>query len=117
VGKAISRVIVLLLCASAPAQARDLEAARRHFRKASQSFAGGDFQAAATEYTLAYQASDDPLLLYNIAVALRLSGQRPQALRAYRMYLKLVPNPDNRAECEAAIRELLRPSPSPSPAP
>lgn len=111
------RGLLLALCVSwcAVAQAGDLAAAREHYKKAAQAFHSGAYNRAADEYTLAYQASDDPLLLYNIAVALRLSQQRPQALRAYRMYLKRLPQADNRAECEAAIHELLQPAPSPSP--
>jgi hypothetical protein len=97
------------------AEARDLDAARRHFRNAMRAFAVGAYRDAADEYILSYQASDDPLLLYNIAASYRLSQQRPQALRAYRMYLKLFPEADNRAECEEAMAELLAPQPSPHP--
>jgi len=101
---------------SSSARARDLEAARDHYRKAVEAFHQGAFAKAADEYTLSYQASDDPVLLYDIAVSLRRSQQRPQALRAYRMYLKRVPTADNRADCEQAIRELSAgPAPSPSP--
>jgi hypothetical protein len=101
----------------AVAQASDLGAAREHYKKAAHAFDSGAYNQAADEYTLAYQASDDPLLLYNIAVALRLSNHLPQSLRAYRMYLKRLPKADNRAECEAAIHALLAPAPSPSPQP
>src|SRR5688572_32246570 len=80
-------VIVLWIGCCSVAEARDLQAAKQHYRKAAQAFAKGAFKEAADEYVLAYQASDDPLLLYNIGVSLRLSEQRPQALRAFRMYL------------------------------
>ncbi len=108
-------LVVLGICCCASAQARDLGAARDHYKKAAQAFAGGVYDRAAEEYTLAYQASDDPLLLYNIGVSLRLGHHRLEALRAYRMYLKRLPGADNRAECEAAIAELLAPPPSPPP--
>jgi len=109
------RWLLLLVCSWTFAEARDLDAARRHYKKAAEAFAHGGYHEAADEYILSYQASDDPVLLYNIGVALRLDHQRPQAVRAFRMYLKRVPDADNRAECESAIRELLQPEPSPSP--
>jgi hypothetical protein len=110
---------ILALVWSWSVEARDLDAARDHYRKAAQAFQAQAFDKAADEYTLSYQASDDPVLLYNIAVSLRMSHQRPQAMRAYRMYLKRVPTADNRAECEQAIRDLSKAAaaPAPSPAP
>jgi hypothetical protein len=108
--------LALVASWSLSAEARDLDAAREHYRKAALAFKDGVFDRAADEYTLSYQASDDPVLLFNIAVALRMGHQRPQALRAYRMYLRRVPSADNRAECEQAIRDLSA-GPAPSPAP
>jgi hypothetical protein len=112
-----ARILVLAIGCCSVAQAVDLRAARDHYKKATHAFNSGAYNLAADEYTLAYQASDDPLLLYNIAVSFRRAHHVPQAVRAYRMYLKRLPHPDNRAECETAIHELLMPAPSPSPAP
>lgn len=63
---------------------------------------------AAAEYVAAYEAHEDPLILFNIAQAYRLGGDAQKALGAYRSYLRNAPNPPNRADVMMRIEELQK---------
>jgi tetratricopeptide (TPR) repeat protein len=66
------------------------------------------FADAAAEYEQAYQAKDDPALLFNIGQAYRFDGQNKKALLAYKQYLRKLPNAGNRSEVEKHIAALER---------
>jgi tetratricopeptide (TPR) repeat protein len=84
----------------------DVQAAREHYAKGKRLYDTGRFADAAKEYEAAYQAKDDPALLFNLGQAHRLAGNYPQALLAYKAYLRNVPDAPNRAEVEARITEM-----------
>ena len=102
-----SLAVVLLL--STVVQAEDLAAARAHYMKAAAAFSAGRFAEAATEFTSAHAAKNDPSLYFNIAQSHRLAGHRVEALINYHRYLDELPNAENRAEWEARIVELTPP--------
>ena len=91
---------------STAARADDREVAREHFIKGSKDFDLGLYDDAIKEYMAAYEAKDDPALLYNIAQAHRLAGHSPEALRFYKMFLVKVPDAANGDEVRAKIDEL-----------
>lgn len=98
-----------LLVVAAPAGAQrvdDVPAAREHYAKGKRLYDLGRFADAAKEYEAAYQAKDDPALLYNLGQAHRLAHENPAALLAYKAYLRNVPDAPNRAEVEQRITEL-----------
>lgn len=99
-------VLATALPAVRPARADDREVARQHFVQGSKDFDLGLYDDAIKEYMAAYQAKDDPALLYNIAQAHRLAGHSAEALRFYRMYLVKVPDAPNADEVHAKIAEL-----------
>jgi len=102
-------VVVIVLCCASGARAApvdDVESARDHFAKGKRLYDLGRFAEAASEYELAYQAKDDPALLFNIGQAYRLARQSSKALLAYKAYLRNVPDAANRAEVETWIRDL-----------
>jgi len=86
----------------------DLAAAREHFTKGTRAFDLGQYSEAAKEYEAAYKAKDDPALLFNIGQAYRQLGDNVAALRAYKGYLRRVPDAPNRAVVESRIAELTR---------
>jgi tetratricopeptide (TPR) repeat protein len=89
----------------------DRELAKRHFEEGTKAFNLGEFTRAIEEYRLAYNAKAEPLILYNIAQAYRLSGDLAQALFFYRSYLHNLPDAANHDEVEmriASIEEQLR---------
>ena len=94
--------------AQAPATkpADDVEAARLHFRKGKTYFDLQRYRDAAHEYEAAYEAKNDPALLYNIAQSYRLAGEHLSALGAYKAFLRNMPGAPNRAEVDRRIADL-----------
>jgi hypothetical protein len=105
------RILIVLALLGTVSAARaneeeDVAAARLHFRKGGKAYDLGRYLEAAKEYEAAYDAKDDPALLFNIAQAYRLGGDNPNAVRAYKAFLRRMPRAPNRAEVEARIAEL-----------
>ena len=69
-------------------------------------YALGDFDAAVDEFKQAYELSQAPGLLFNLAQASRLGKDYEQALHFYRTYLRVRPNAANRKDAEKRIGEL-----------
>jgi hypothetical protein len=102
-------VLVLPLAAASPAAAQPTSpeaAARQHFEEGTKLFNLGEFAHAVVEYKLAYKAKGDPVFLYNIAQAYRLSGDLQNAVFFYRSYLRNHPSAANRREVEGRVRNL-----------
>jgi tetratricopeptide (TPR) repeat protein len=107
--RALVAALLIILGASTHAHAEhvdDVEAARAHYAKGKRLYDLGRFPEAAKEYEAAYQAKDDPALLFNLGQAHRLAGNHPQALLAYKAYIRNVPGAQNRREVEARINEM-----------
>ena len=102
-------------------QRRDAtKAARAHYQRGRAHHERHEYQQAVREYLLAHEQEPSPALLFNIAQAYLLSGEREQALAYYRAYLREEPKGDvsdlarNRVEAiegELAA-ESLQPQPS-----
>jgi hypothetical protein len=103
----LALVVVLGAVGTAsPAYALDESAARQHFEKATEAFTRGRYDDAVREYLLAYRASNDSSLLFNVAQSHRLAGHYSSALQYYRMYLQNTPDAQDRKEVERQIKEM-----------
>ena len=91
--------------ATAVAQTSQDEA-REHYRRGTAAYNLGKYTEAAHEYELAYEATLDAALLFNVGQAYRLAGDRKKALTAYRSYVRSAPDGDRRELAEARIREI-----------
>jgi len=80
--------------------------ARRHYEEGTKAFNLGEFPRAIAEFKAAYNAKDDPSLLYNIAQSFRLEGDAAQAVFFYRSFLRNMPTAPNRREVEGRIHTL-----------
>ena len=80
--------------------------AREHYRRGTAAYNLGKYAEAAHEYELSYEATLDPALLFNVAQAYRLAGDRNKALTAYRSYVRSAPEGDKRELAEARIKEI-----------
>jgi tetratricopeptide (TPR) repeat protein len=104
---AMLAVLVTSLPAS-PAQAQRSErerrdpkkAARAHYERGRAHHERQEYDDAVREYLLAYELQPTPGLLFNIAQAYLLAGNREKALEHYRAYL--------REEPEGEVSELAR---------
>jgi tetratricopeptide (TPR) repeat protein len=104
-------LVLSLVCGRASADSSDDKArasAREHYAKGTSYFDLGRYDDAITEYSLAYEARNEPTLLYNIGQAHRLANHPALALRFYKMYLTRLPEAPNRGEVETKIAALDR---------
>lgn len=92
--------------AQAQGTAAAREEARQHFEKGKQLFNVQLYEDAVKEFREAYLRFPSPVFLFNIGQALRLAGQREQAVAAYDRYLAESPRARDRAEVEAIIKQL-----------
>ena len=86
---------------------RDAEA-RDHYEKGLTHYNLGEFDPAVEEFKKAYELSNAPGLLFNIAQVYRAKEDYKQALYFYRTFLRLQPEAPNRADVEARIADLER---------
>lgn len=82
------------------------EAARLTFESAREAFVAGDYERALGLFRQAYNLSQRPGLLYNIAQTLDRLRRDAETLQALREYLEAFPDAPNRTEVEARIRVL-----------
>ena len=90
------------------AAAEDIQVARKHYRRASTLYDLRRYREAAKEYEAAYEAKDDPSLLFNIGQSYRLANEAADALASYRAYLRRMPTAPNCIEVEVFIEELQK---------
>jgi tetratricopeptide (TPR) repeat protein len=100
----------------------DVAQAQVHVRKATAASDLGNHMEAAKEYEAAYVKTSNPSLLASVGQAWQLAGDRQKAMTAFRAYVRVAPNGDQRFLCEAKIREieeqrLVQPAPLPYPSP
>jgi tetratricopeptide (TPR) repeat protein len=107
-GIACLLALALFLGLPRPAMAAgdDAEPAQMHLRRAAAAFDLGNYADAAREYEAAYMKAWDPKLLVSVGQTWQLAGDRQKALTAFRSYLRVAPGGEQRALCEAKIREL-----------
>jgi tetratricopeptide (TPR) repeat protein len=81
--------------------ADDKTLARDHFKLGQTHYALGEFAEAVTEFREAYRLQREPVILFNMAQAMRQSGQFTQAYFYYAQYLSLRPDAPNRNEVKS----------------
>jgi tetratricopeptide (TPR) repeat protein len=89
-----------------PADDARTETARAHYLQGDAYYKLDKYANALQEYEQAYIAKADPSFLYNIAQCHRLMGNRAEALKFYKRYLKDAPNAANRPIAEKHIKDL-----------
>jgi len=92
----------LLLAAAEPAG----DAAREHYRKGEAAYDRHEYGRAIDEFQQAYNLTNAPALLFNLAQAHRLHGDWAEARDLYRSYLRETPDAPNRTDVEARIDEM-----------
>lgn len=82
----------------------DVELAKRHFKLGEELYNRSDFKNALPEFVKAYELSNKPALLYNIARCHEFMGNLDQAVKTYEAYLAT--GPDNVAVIERRVANL-----------
>jgi len=80
--------------------------ARAHFESGSQAYREARYQDSIDAFVAAFQLDPDPALVFNTGQAWEKLGNVPNALRAYREYLRLAADAPDRAIVETIIRNL-----------
>jgi tetratricopeptide (TPR) repeat protein len=117
-------LLLLAVCLSSTAAraANDprTEKAREHYLQGDAFYKLDRYANALQEYEQAYLAKPDPSFLYNIAQCHRLMGDKAEALKFYRRYLKDAPAAPNREVAEKHNKDLeaalAAGTPTPAPA-
>jgi tetratricopeptide (TPR) repeat protein len=93
---------------SGPLTAAQKQEIRAHYQRASRDYDLGKFIDAIDEYQTIYEIDGDPVMLYNLAQAYRLSDQPERALQFYRRYLERAPDARNREAVDQKISALVK---------
>jgi hypothetical protein len=84
----------------------DDEKARELFLQGRSAYDRGEYRDAWDHFHQAYMLSKRPQLLYNVGQAADRLRQDREAVSAFRLYLKKLPNAENRVEVENRLRAL-----------
>lgn len=90
-----------------PADEKSSADAAALFDEGKRHFDIGEYAAAIVTWKQSYLISSEPLLLFNIGQAYRLSGNCAQANRFYLNYKRAVPKPTNVIELEQAMAKCV----------
>jgi hypothetical protein len=96
-----------LLVGVSVARAQDFEAAAKHFSSAQAAFNEQHFKIAAEEFQSAYEATKDPILLYNIGEAWQKAGEGKKSVASYKAYLKAQRKAKDRTEVQKRIKMIV----------
>jgi len=89
-----------------PALAEDRVAARQHYKRALSHYKLAEYKLALDAFKEAFRNFEEPSMLFNVAQCHRQLGQKRDAVRFYRAYLRDVPAATNRAEVEKLVSDL-----------
>jgi tetratricopeptide (TPR) repeat protein len=103
----VAAVAVLLTPIALPSAWGDArDQAREHFARGKELYGKGKYQTAIREFSAADKLAPSPLLQFNIALCYDKLGDRPEALRRYKLYLEKAPDAPNRTAVEQKIARL-----------
>jgi tetratricopeptide (TPR) repeat protein len=97
--------IFFLTLSVSPAHANK-ETAKQLFLEGQRLYDLAEFQHALESFKKAYLAYEEPSFLFNIAQCYRQLGNKPEALRFYKTYLRKVPEAPNADEVRRRIASL-----------
>jgi hypothetical protein len=100
--RTLGAAVVLLAASVAVAAPR----ARDHYERGLQLYQADQFQEAANEFMAAYALRPKPIILFNIAQALRKAGRFSEALDYYRRFLVAGEPGELEAETNSYVNEI-----------
>lgn len=94
------------LTTASVARAENKDLARRAYDEGRRRYDLNEFAAALDAFKRAYLNYEDPAFLFNIAQCHRQLGQKQEAIRFYRSYLRNKADAPNREEVKATVSRL-----------
>ena len=101
-------ISILAVAHVAAAQPTARAKAAAHFKQGQEFFKASDFDHAIEEYQAAYALSNEPLLIFNIALCHDRAQRPEQALATFKHYLELAPNGEVADEAREDVVRLTR---------
>jgi tetratricopeptide (TPR) repeat protein len=117
----VGLILVALGAISFDARGADKAAARDAYEQGTKYYDLNQYAEALEAFKRAYWEYEDPAFLFNIAQCHRALGNKADALRFYRSYLRKSADTANRADVEKIIADLEsalandKPAPAPPP--
>src|SRR5438270_13593151 len=99
-------LLIALVLLGPLAHAEDKNAARAAYAEGRRHYDLNEFTPALEAFKRAYVAFEDPVFLFNIAQCHRQLGNREDAIKFYRSYLRNQPDAPNHDEVNATIARL-----------
>ena len=99
-------VVVPLVGSVSEARADKKSEAREFFQEGSRQYDLGEYNEALKAFKSAYLKLEDPIFLFNIAQCHRQLGQKLEAVKFYRTYLRKVPSAETRPQVEKIVADL-----------
>jgi tetratricopeptide (TPR) repeat protein len=84
----------------------DKALAKEHYTKGMAAYTLDNYDKAIEEFRAGFEEAPDPVFLFNIAQAYRLSHRPREAISFYKKYLQLAPTAKNRDTVEQQIQTL-----------
>jgi hypothetical protein len=102
------RVCLLLVIAAIPlvGHAENKNVAREAYREGSRLYEVGEYRSALEAFKKAYLNFEDPSFLFNMAQCSRQLGDKAEALRVYRLFLRKTPNGANTEAVRKIVADL-----------
>ena len=105
--RAVCLLLALLLGGAATAHAADNKAvAKSAYQEGQRFFELGEYGKALDAFKRAYVAYDDPAFLFNLGQCYRMLGDKAEAVRSYKQYLRKLPNGPMRDSVERLVSDL-----------
>ena len=104
----MKRLALALLVVATSASASPQDEARSHFKQGKAYQQAGAYLRAAEEFKAAYALDPRVEMLFNIAQAFRLGGDKPHAVEYFKSYLAAQPDGKAADEARALIAQLQR---------
>jgi tetratricopeptide (TPR) repeat protein len=101
----LSPVFILVLL-SQSVFAENKSVARDAYREGTRLYDVGEYKQALEAFKKAYLNYEEPTFLFNMAQCFRQLGDKPEAIRMYKSYLRKMENAPNRGDVKAIVATL-----------
>jgi tetratricopeptide (TPR) repeat protein len=96
-------IVLALVLGAGPALADNRAAAREAFTEGTRHYDLGRYSEALASFMRAYMSFEDPAILFNIAQCQRQLGNKAEAVKFYRTFLRKVPDAPNAEDVRRLI--------------
>src|SRR4051812_44887339 len=101
-------VLIALSAAPTPAPADNAQKAKEVFTAGKKLYDQAKYAEAVKRFEQAYALKPHPVIFFNIGKCYELLGDSAKAMRAYRDYLRLLPEANDRQAVTDAVTNLER---------